>query len=89
MARTWDEEATLEPFPQLVKKSWRKTKISLSVPTVVLYHVGQLDDVLPLLVLLTQFKGLFLQEEGERELLEREKKFDDRWKKAVAAMMSG
>lgn len=35
-------------------------KISPSVPTVVLYHVGQLNDVLPLLVLLTQFKGLFI-----------------------------
>jgi len=32
----------------------------LSVPAVVLYHVGQLDDVLPFLVLLTQFKGLFI-----------------------------
>ena len=38
-------------------------KISLSVPAVVLYHVGQLDDKLPLLVLLTQLKGLFLQKE--------------------------
>lgn len=35
-------------------------KISLSVPAVVLYHVGQLDDKLPLLVLLTQLKGLFI-----------------------------
>lgn len=35
-------------------------KVSLSVPTVVLYHVGQLDDELPLLVLLTQFEGLFI-----------------------------
>lgn len=35
-------------------------KISLSVPAVVLYHVGQLDDKLPLLVLLTQLEGLFI-----------------------------
>lgn len=35
-------------------------KISLSVPAVVLYHVGQLDDKLSLLVLLTQLKGLFI-----------------------------
>lgn len=34
--------------------------ISLSVPAVVLYHVGQLNDKLPLLVLLTQLKGLFI-----------------------------
>lgn len=31
-----------------------------SVPPVVLYHVGQLDDVLPLLVLLAQLKSLFI-----------------------------
>lgn len=31
-----------------------------SVPAIVLYHVGQLDDVLPFLVLLTQFEGLFV-----------------------------
>lgn len=31
-----------------------------SVPAVVLYHVGQLDDVLPLLVLLTELEGLFI-----------------------------
>lgn len=41
----------------------------LSVPAVVLYHVGQLDDVLPLLVLLTQLKGLLLQTEGALGLL--------------------
>lgn len=35
-------------------------EISLSVPAIVLYHVGQLDDVLPFLVLLTQLKGLFI-----------------------------
>lgn len=35
-------------------------KISLSVPAVVLYHVGQLDDKLPLLILLTQLKSLFI-----------------------------
>lgn len=34
--------------------------VSFSVPTVVLYHVGQLNDVLPLLVLLTQIKSLFI-----------------------------
>lgn len=32
----------------------------LSVPAVVLYHVGQLDDELPLLVLLTQLKRLLI-----------------------------
>lgn len=53
----------------LKKKSWWKTRVSLSVPAVVLYHVGQLDDELPLLVLLTKLKGLFLQEgiKGLRE----------------------
>lgn len=35
-------------------------KISASVPAVVLYHVGQLDDKFPFLVLLTQLKGLFI-----------------------------
>lgn len=39
-------------------------RLSCSVPSIVLDHVGQLDDVLPLLVLLTQFKGLFLQTKG-------------------------
>ena len=34
--------------------------LHLSVPAVVLYHVGQLNDELPLLVLLTQLKGLLL-----------------------------
>lgn len=57
-----------------LKKSWRNMEISLSVPAVVLYHVGQLDDVLPFLVLLTQFKGLFLQRGGISGLLiEKEK----------------
>lgn len=32
----------------------------VSVPAVVLYHVGQLDDKLALLVLLTQLEGLFI-----------------------------
>lgn len=53
---------------QLVKKSWSKTQTSLSVPAVVLYHVGQLDDVLPLLVLLTQLKGLLLQRRVQKNV---------------------
>lgn len=74
MARTRDEEATLEPFlfegMQLLKKSWRKTKkTSLSVPAIVLNHVGQLDDKLALLILLTQLKGLFLYKEGVKQSL--------------------
>lgn len=43
----------------------------LSVPAVVLYHVGQLNDVLPLLVLLTQLKGLLLQRDGALALLKQ------------------
>lgn len=65
MARTRDEEATLEPFnvkgDATFEKVMKKDEdFSLSVPAVVLYHVGQLDDKLPLLVLLTQLKGLFI-----------------------------
>lgn len=67
MACTLDEEATLKPFEaegkQLLKKSRRELKTFLSVPTIVLYHVGKLDNKLALLVLLTHFKRSFLQKE--------------------------
>lgn len=43
-------------------------EFSFSVPTVVLNHVGQFNDVLPLLVLLTEFEGLFLQENKRKEM---------------------
>lgn len=49
--------------------SWKsheeRRRCCLSVPTVVFYHVGQLDDELPLLILLTQLKRLFLQRGGK------------------------
>lgn len=46
------------------KKKEKKVKSGsegfFSVPTVVLYHVGQLDDVFALLVLLAQLESLFI-----------------------------
>lgn len=66
MALERDEEATLEPFEDderdatCEKVKEKDDDIPRSVPAVVLYHVGQLDDVLPLLVLLTQLEGLFI-----------------------------
>lgn len=40
-----------------------------SVPAVVLDHVGELDNELALLVLLTALKGMFLGAGGERETI--------------------
>lgn len=42
-------------------ESHEESRGILSVPAIVLYHVGQLDNELPLFVLLTQFKCPFLQ----------------------------
>lgn len=55
----------------------------LSVPTVVLYHVGEFNDVLPLLVLLTEFKGLLLQKKGCIVVGKRNfrNRFDETWYK--------
>lgn len=47
-------------------KSWRELKNFLSVPAIVLYHVGELDNELALLVLLTHFKCAFLQKNKQK-----------------------
>lgn len=44
-------------FEKVMKKWWR---LSFSVPAVVLYHVGQLDDELPLFVFLAQLECLLI-----------------------------
>ena len=46
-----------------------------SVPAVVLYHVGQLNDELALFVLLTALESVLLERETERER-ERERETD-------------